>query len=179
MKMDPEFILKLAVYTRQHLNIRATANFLLAVAAMNNHARGYLKLYIGDAVRLPSDWIEVAQLSVSLYDGKRTFGSLPSALRKALAFKFGDFDEYQLAKYNKAKKQTAGHKPDATLIRAMSNKSDDEYEIEKLTFTMKQLIRTLHITRPAFHIMAILGKKYPIDQVNLVKVVLKVSSNLS
>ena len=33
-----------------------------------------------------------------------TIGSLPAILRKVMAAKFSDFDEYQLAKYNKQKK---------------------------------------------------------------------------
>ena len=32
-------------------------------------------------------------------------GSLPAVLRKAMVAKFPDFDEYQLAKYNKEKKK--------------------------------------------------------------------------
>lgn len=32
------------------------------------------------------------------------FGSLPTALRKVMVSKFPEFDEYQLAKYNKEKK---------------------------------------------------------------------------
>ena len=33
-----------------------------------------------------------------------TIGSLPAVLRKVMAAKFSDFDEYQLAKYNRPKK---------------------------------------------------------------------------
>eukprot|EP00049_Salpingoeca_infusionum_P007618 m.123911 g.123911 ORF g.123911 m.123911 type:complete len:2859 (-) comp13763_c1_seq1:490-9066(-) len=165
MASDPEFVLKLALYTRQHLNIRATANFLLAVAANHPSARSFLRLYLGDAVRLPSDWMELAQLSVSLYDGHISFGGLPAALRKAMAHKFADFDEYQLAKYNKPKKQQSGVQPAAIVARQLSHKTDDgdDLDIEKMTFTLKQLIRKLHITQPAYHVMSILGKRYPAD----------------
>ena len=38
-------------------------------------------------------------------DGRLQFGSLPKALRKVMAEKFADFDEYQLAKYNKTSKK--------------------------------------------------------------------------
>ena len=58
-KTTPEFILKLALYLRDDLNIRTTANFLLALASVHTECRPYLKLYVPATVRLPSDWIEV------------------------------------------------------------------------------------------------------------------------
>jgi len=39
---DGEFICKVALYTRQHLNIRTTANFLLALAANHQQSRVHL-----------------------------------------------------------------------------------------------------------------------------------------
>lgn len=59
---DGEFILKLALYTRCELNVRTTANFLLALASNVGLCRPYLRKYFRDAVRLPSDWIDVAEL---------------------------------------------------------------------------------------------------------------------
>ena len=38
-------------------------------------------------------------------DSKINFGSLPAALRKVMSDKFGEFDNYQLAKYNKGGKK--------------------------------------------------------------------------
>jgi telomerase protein component 1 len=186
---DPEFVLKVAVYTRQHLNIRSTANFLLAIAANRRRCRKYLRKYFGDSVRLPSDWIEVAQLSQTFYNGSINYGSLPSALRKAMVAKFTDFDEYQLAKYNKEGKRKDGRtvsaheakaKGEAALAnggeaassggggadddrytRTTSSRSEDELELEKLTFSLKQLIRKLHVREPSHLVMAVLGKHYP------------------
>ena len=59
---DPEFILKLALYTRQDLNIRSTANFLLALSSNDINCQPFLKKYYGDCIRLPSDWLDVAAL---------------------------------------------------------------------------------------------------------------------
>lgn len=42
---DPEFILKLALYTRRELNIRVTANFLLCLAAFNENCRPFITRY--------------------------------------------------------------------------------------------------------------------------------------
>ncbi len=42
-----------------------------------------------------------------------------------------------------------------------SSKSDNEEDLEKLTFSLKQLIRKLHIAEPVYHVMCLVGKRYP------------------
>ena len=100
---DPEFVLKSVLYSRQELNLRTPSNFLLAFASMLHSCRPYLKRYYRASIRLPSDWIEVAELYQTLCDSGIKFKSLPVALRKVMVVKFQDFDNYQLAKYNKDK----------------------------------------------------------------------------
>jgi telomerase protein component 1 len=104
---DPEFILKVALYTRQELNIRVTANFLLCLASYFDVCRPFLQKYFKASIQLPSDWIEVAEQYQLFMDKKINFGALPSALRKVMCEKFSDFDQYQLAKYNKEKSRSA------------------------------------------------------------------------
>ena len=53
-------IRQMALYARQELNIRATANFLLAYAATSSACCRYVKRYYVRSVQLPSDWVEVA-----------------------------------------------------------------------------------------------------------------------
>ena len=65
-EQDPEFLLKTALYVRDDLNIRSTANFLLALAASKPEARSYLRKYFAKAVRLPTDLTEVVELYQSL-----------------------------------------------------------------------------------------------------------------
>ena len=212
---DPEFILKLAIYTRNELNIRTTANFLLALAANISYCRPFLKKYFNATINIPSDWIEVAEVYQAFHDKSLNFGSLPTALRKVMIVKFKSFDSYQLAKYNKdtsKKKKKKKPKPEKggktpgkggkTETRSSkyqsqkyqppkpqpvqpppppkpqessdsdSNDSDDtlvasdtesEGEVERLTFTLKQLIRKLHIADPVEHVMCLIGKRYPED----------------
>lgn len=62
------------MYTRLELNIRTTANFLLALAANHDECRKYLKYYFAKSIRLPSDWIEVAELYQTFYDGSINYG---------------------------------------------------------------------------------------------------------
>ena len=218
---DGEFLLKVALYTRCDLNIRSTANYLLAIAASNQTNRPFLKKYFSASVRLPSDWIEIAEMYQSLHDKSINFGSLPTALRKVMSKKFVDFDAYQLAKYNKdttKKKKKKKVKKDekkgpvrsstapaeqkpksfASVTKTTSKpippkakrsasvelhpkvdddsedesdsdsdsieggtESESEEELERLKFTLKQIIRKLHISEPVYHVMCLIGKKYP------------------
>jgi telomerase protein component 1 len=41
---DPEFIFKLALYVRDDLNIRSTANYLIALAANNKNCHPHFKV---------------------------------------------------------------------------------------------------------------------------------------
>lgn len=121
----------MAVYTRQQLNIRITANFLLALAASQPSTKPHVRRYFCAAVQLPSDWLEVVRLYSTVSSCCCSFrvhqlffffflfpsvgfltchvwlqcfsASLPMCLRKALTDKFKDFNEYQLAKYNTRK----------------------------------------------------------------------------
>ena len=194
---DPEFVLKLALYTRSNLNIRTTANFLLALASNIQNCRPYLKKYYSSSIRLPSDWIEVAEIYQAFHDKSINFGALPTALRRVMGIKFSEFDAYQLAKYNKdsskKKKQQKGKegdikkKPpqksttklelqeesgsssgddsdsDSESDSVVVSEAENEEELERLSFTLKQLIRKIHISEPVEHVMCLVGKKYPED----------------
>ncbi|XP_017266584.1 telomerase protein component 1 isoform X2 [Kryptolebias marmoratus] len=179
--LDPQFLLKVAVYTRQELNIRITANFLLALAASLPPAKPHVRRYFCAAVQLPSDWLEVVRIYSSCF-GR----SLPACLKKAMADKFKDFSEYQLAKYNtrkhrckhrrrtpKANKPTAAQlqqwanllRSDAALLEKFLQTEGDRAVVDKKQseFSIKKLIQKLHIKEPAELVMAILGRKYPSD----------------
>ena len=43
------------------------------------------------------------------------------------------------------------------------SEAESEEEIERLSFTLKQLIRKIHISEPVEHVMCLVGKKYPED----------------
>ncbi|PVD30085.1 hypothetical protein C0Q70_09346 [Pomacea canaliculata] len=217
---DPEFVLKVALYSRRELNIRTTSNFLLALASNYLECRPYLRKYYSSTIMLPSDWIEVAEMYQVFGDKKLNFGALPAALRKVMTVKFLDFDKYQLAKYNKEKSRLKKNKKSESkeksasqdagqdkgrggkLIKAGTKRSGDKIkshsdddtdndddgddgsdgenpafkrvrgvkydeesetkeEQERKTFTLKQLIRKLHIVEPPEHVMCLVGKKYP------------------
>ncbi|XP_067910344.1 uncharacterized protein [Heterodontus francisci] len=187
---EPEFLLKVALYTRQELNIRSTANFLLALSAWLPPCRPHLRRYFCQAVRLPSDWIEVAKIYQSLSESSRKLAPYPSCLRHALADSFKLFDEYQLAKYNtrkqRCKTEPRRHRriqkwPSDSLITKWSKylsiaKTDVKHLVAESSpavkqkepkvdghFSLKKLIRWLHLKEPAYHIMCLLGRRYPSD----------------
>ena len=56
-----QLCVQVALYTRCELNIRSTANFLLAYASNRHSCRPFLRKYFSASVRLPSDWIDVAE----------------------------------------------------------------------------------------------------------------------
>ncbi|XP_021002765.2 telomerase protein component 1 isoform X3 [Parasteatoda tepidariorum] len=140
--IDPEFILKVAIYARQELNIRSVCNFLLSYAAFHEETRIFLEKYFDASIRLPLDWLEVADIYQTFNDERLKKGSLPACLKKVLKNSFQKFDEYQLAKYNRDKTKKKKNK----VLQG---------------FTLKQLIRLLHIDSPANEVMCLLGKKYP------------------
>ncbi|XP_028448639.1 telomerase protein component 1 isoform X2 [Perca flavescens] len=178
---DPQFLLKVAVYTRQELNIRITANFLLALAANQPSTKPHVRRYFCAAVQLPSDWLEVVRIYSTCFSR-----SLPMCLKKAMADKFKQFNEYQLAKYNTRKhrckhsrnrrevkkpntqqlKQWAGllRSDESILTKFMQGeRSKTVVDKKQSEFSIKKMIKRLHIKEPAEHVMAILGKKYPAD----------------
>ena len=73
--------------------------------------------------------------------------------------KFAEFDEYQLAKHGKKVKK--GKIP--SLVPDFQDETEMEGTVDGLLaqkrFSVKRLIRLLHIKEPAFHVMAMLGKR--------------------
>ncbi|XP_015251183.1 PREDICTED: telomerase protein component 1 [Cyprinodon variegatus] len=178
---DPQFLLKVAVYSRQELNIRITTNFLLALAASLNSTKPHVRRYFCAAVQLPSDWLEVVRIYTTCFSP-----SLPTCLKKAMVDKFKQFNEYQLAKYNtrkhrckhnrqkpKRKKPTSADfkqwakflNSEPEVLKKYLQVEDGRVVVDKKQgeFSLKKLIKKLHIKEPADLVMAILGKKYPSD----------------
>uniref|UniRef100_A0A8D2AMB6 Telomerase associated protein 1 n=1 Tax=Sciurus vulgaris TaxID=55149 RepID=A0A8D2AMB6_SCIVU len=186
--LEPEFILKAALYARQQLNIRDVANKVVAIAAFLPLCRPHLRRYFCAIVHLPSDWIQVAEFYQSLAEGdQEKLVPLPACLRAAMTDKFAQFDEYQLAKYNprKHRAKRRPHRPPRPLrteplfsekkrnfprcLRLLENeqiKFEATYNAvpEKKNqprFTLKKLVQRLHIHEPAQHVQALLGYRYP------------------
>uniref|UniRef100_A0A3Q2XZ07 TROVE domain-containing protein n=1 Tax=Hippocampus comes TaxID=109280 RepID=A0A3Q2XZ07_HIPCM len=159
----------------QELNIRITANFLLALAANHPSTKCHVRRYFCATVQLPSDWLEIVGDPCVLCFSR----SLPMCLKKAMADKFKEFSEYQLAKYN-TRKHRCKHNRNRraskvwhllsllliVILCAAYRNMDAKKTVDKKQneFNMKKMIKKLHIKEPAEHVMAILGRKYPADQ---------------
>ncbi|XP_007949412.1 telomerase protein component 1 [Orycteropus afer afer] len=186
--LEPEFILKASLYTRQQLNIRNAANRLLAIAAFLPACRPHLRRYFCAIVQLPSDWIQVAEFYQSLAEEQKSkLVPLPACLRAAMTDKFAQFNEYQLAKYN-PRKHRAKRRPrqpprppksgrpfsetQTYLPKILLSFKDEQKKFEAAynsvpekkdqpRFTLKKLVQRLHIQKPAQHVQALLGYRYP------------------
>jgi len=112
---DPEFILKLALYVRHDLNIRSTANYLIALACNITESQLYVRKYYGKVIALPSDWLDSAATYQSLPDKLLKGKALPTCLRKSMVDRFPEFDVYQLGKYNKERSIKRKQKKDETI----------------------------------------------------------------
>ncbi|XP_019665763.2 telomerase protein component 1 isoform X1 [Ailuropoda melanoleuca] len=186
--LEPEFILKASLYARQQLNIRTVANKVLAIAAFLPVCRPHLRRYFCAIVQLPSDWLQVAEFYEKLAGGEEDkLVPLPACLRAAMTDKFAQFDEYQLAKYNPRKHRAKRRprpppRPPKTgrpfsetqkyLPRYLRPLKDEQKKFEETynavperkqqpRFTLKKLVRRLHIREPAQHVQALLGYRYP------------------
>ncbi|KAL7876702.1 hypothetical protein AOLI_G00116650 [Acnodon oligacanthus] len=163
---DPEFLLKVAVYTRQELNKRLMASFLLALAAHLPGSKPHLRRYFCAAVQLPCDWLQVVRIYSTCFSS-----SLPTCLKNALVDKFKQFSEGQLAKYGagrRRKRRATDFPPDLTkkwadLLRTYPSDLQKRSLRDQSEFSMQKLIKRLHIKEPAEFVMSILGKKYPSD----------------
>lgn len=116
-KENPEFLLKLAVFARQHLYLRSIPILLLAECSLIKECQPYVRKYTPEIIRRADELTETVAYLISkigqlgdcglnkvdpkpnpLKIGK---GSLPLAIKKGLADAFSNFDAYQLAKYNR------------------------------------------------------------------------------
>ncbi|XP_066483000.1 telomerase protein component 1 isoform X2 [Tiliqua scincoides] len=157
---EPEFILKVALYTRQELNIRSTANFLLVLSSRLLPCRPYLRRYFCHTVRLPSDWLEVAKLHQSLAGEGEALAPMPSCLRAAMTDKFKQFDAYQLAKYNTRKSR--GKKCHRRKTKKRDPGAPQRSDWRKhAAGSYKPLARQLEALEKIFHSESELREKHP------------------
>jgi 60 kDa SS-A/Ro ribonucleoprotein len=98
---DPEFVLKLAVYTREKLYLRSATTVLLVEFA-NSVGVGKVpgaRKYVARCIQRPSDITEMLayQFARNAKIG-RTKGKVPEMLKRGIAIAYPKFDAYRLAK---------------------------------------------------------------------------------
>ncbi|CAH8296212.1 unnamed protein product [Schistosoma turkestanicum] len=170
LRKDPEFILKVALCFHKLLDIGKAANILIAIACFYEECRVFIEKYYNACICTPFDWIEVAEFYASL-SGDLKLKRMPKALRKCMVSKFGEFDQNQLARCKRRLSDKCFHKSKISggvaggimVDIATDSLQSRLVDPSPISFTLKDVVRKLHISRPAFNVMCILGKLYPAD----------------
>lgn len=144
---DPEFILQLALYTRDMFGLRSTPLFLLAMAAAHRKlfaCRPFLVSYMKQIIKHPGDLLEASNLvcGISAETAATPLPSkpppLPAAFRRGVKACFLYFDEYQLAKHNRDSTHNKKHRQ----RRKAGKTKENEKRVPKTPRPHRILIRS-------------------------------------
>ncbi|HLP11788.1 MAG TPA: TROVE domain-containing protein [Flavobacteriales bacterium] len=104
LKNDPEFVAKLAVYTRTHMHMRSVPLVLAVELAAKHSGTPLVSQTVKGVVKRADEITEL--LAYYQLANKRTktkkLNGLSKQVQKGLSTAFNTFDEYQFAKYNRA-----------------------------------------------------------------------------
>lgn len=95
-RVGTKYVLQLANYARNELNLRGISTYLLACAAKIESTKPYVREYAPKIISRADELYEVLACYTNFF-GK----PIPNSLKKGIGDAFGKFDEYQLSKYNK------------------------------------------------------------------------------
>jgi len=99
IEKDPQFVANLALYARNEMNMRTTSHVLMAELSHSQNGKKYARETIKKGTVRVDDMTEI----LSYYNAN--FGKpFSNSLKKGLADSFLKFNEYSLAKYNRANK---------------------------------------------------------------------------
>ena len=110
---DAEYVLKLASYLRNEMNMRTGPVILLTEVALNTTIHGLVRKYAKEILRRPDDILSCLSYIAYSYGGDigsqnidecPTPHSIPSSLKKGINDVFQTFTEYQLSKYKSKNK---------------------------------------------------------------------------
>lgn len=102
-KCDPEFVAKLAVYTRSKMNLRSVSLVLMIELAKIHSGDSLVSKGINGVIRRADEITEMLayyQMS-NERNGVKKLNKLSKQVQKGIAMAFNRFDEYQFAKYNR------------------------------------------------------------------------------
>lgn len=103
---ERSYVLKLANYARNQMHLRTLPMILLAEASVmhsgnSQEAKSDVRQYVSKIVRRADEPAELLAYWINKL-GAGTKAKLPNALKKGLSDALRQFDEYQLAKYNRS-----------------------------------------------------------------------------
>ena len=103
-KCNPEFVAKLAIYTRNNMYLRSIPLVLTVELAKQTAGNSLVSKTVNGVVKRADEITEL--LAYYQFANKRTgtkkLNRLSKQIQKGLVMSFNNFDEYQFAKYNKA-----------------------------------------------------------------------------
>lgn len=98
-KQDPEFILKLAHYTRHSLYLRSVPMLLCGEASQIPECKSFLKKWIPSIISRADEPAELLAYVIGAHGRNAATSNNP--LKKSIAKSLDQFDEYQISKYNR------------------------------------------------------------------------------
>ena len=102
-KVSPEFVAKLAVYTRTQMNLRSIPLVLLTLLAKIHSGDDLVPKAVAGTVLRADEIVELLMCYQWLNpsDGIKKLGKLSRGIQNGLKESFNRFDEYQFAKYDR------------------------------------------------------------------------------
>jgi len=99
-KVKPEFVVQLAVYTREQMHLRSVPLLLLVELTQCHHGDSLVSRAVCRTIQRADEITELL-MCYQWRTGKTDLSGLSCQLRKGLAEAFNKFDEYQFAKYDR------------------------------------------------------------------------------
>lgn len=103
-KEDPEFVLQLAAYARNEMNLRSIPQVLLVEATGFPETKAFVRKWTPSIIRRADELTEVVayyQTRFGHIGNKAKKGMLCNPLKRGMATAFHQFDAYALAKYDR------------------------------------------------------------------------------
>jgi len=103
-KVSPEFVAKLAVYTRNEMHLRSLPLLLVVELAKVHSGDDLVSRTVEKVVQRADEIMELLMCYQwrNPSSGVKKLGGLSSQIKKGLQRAFNNFDEYQFAKYNRS-----------------------------------------------------------------------------
>jgi hypothetical protein len=98
-KTDPEFVAKLAAYSRNVFHMRSVSQMLITEVARLAKGNQIVRKATRALIERPDDMTNMIAYHINTYGPRTSNNPIPAALRRGIADAFSKFDEYQLAKY--------------------------------------------------------------------------------
>ena len=96
IKSEAGFVANLCIFARKEMHLRTISHVLVSELAKSTEGKDFVRRVLNKITERPDDMTEVLAYYMNTY-GK----PIPNSIKKGLADSFGNFDEYQLAKYNR------------------------------------------------------------------------------